>query len=159
LTQVWRIAYCPNPAPRPAVLLAGMGFGSTLGNGRWHIKGLQQIVYAGSTRALCQLEKRVHCNGANPKDMALMRLELDPSSKVLDAQSLGLPNDWRSDEAATQTIGMQWLADGKSLGLWVPSFVEPAEHNLLINPAHPQFSGIKLIIEKNPFVFDPRLFA
>lgn len=136
-----------------------MGYGSTLGNGRWHIKSLQQIVYAGSTRALCQLEKRVHCNGANPKDMALMRLELDPSSKILDAKSLGLPKDWRSDEAATQTIGMQWLVDGKSLGLWVPSFVEPAEHNLLINPAHPQFSSIKLIVEKNPFVFDPRLFA
>lgn len=141
------------------MLLATMGFGSTLGNGRWHIKGLQQIVYAGSTRALCQLEKRVHCNGANPKDMALMRLELEPSSEILDAQSLGLPKDWRSDVAATQTMGMQWLADGKSLGLWVPSFVEPAEHNLLINPAHPQFSGIKLIVEKNPFVFDPRLFA
>ncbi|MDO8771285.1 MAG: RES family NAD+ phosphorylase, partial [Burkholderiaceae bacterium] len=136
-----------------------MGFGSTLGNGRWHIKGLQQIVYAGSTRALCQLEKRVHCNGANPKDMALMRLELDPSSKILDAQSLGLPKDWRSDVAATQTMGMQWLADGKSLGLWVPSFLEPAEHNLLINPAHSQFSSVKLIVEKNPFVFDPRLFA
>lgn len=136
-----------------------MGFGSTLGNGRWHIKGLQQIVYAGSTRALCQLEKRVHCNGANPRDLALMRLELDPASIILDARSLGLPKDWRTNEAATQTIGMQWLADGASLGLWVPSFVEPAEKNLLINPAHPDFSGIKLVIEKNPFVFDPRLFS
>jgi RES domain-containing protein len=24
-----------------------------------------------------------------------------------------------------------------SLGLWVPSFVEPGEHNLLLNPAIP----------------------
>ena len=136
-----------------------MGFGSTLGNGRWHIKGLQQMIYAGSTRALCQLEKRVHCNGANPRDMALMRLELDPSSNILDAHSLGLPKDWRTNEAATQTIGMQWLADCASLGLWVPSFVEPAEKNLLINPAHPEFAGIKLVIETNPFAFDPRLFS
>lgn len=136
-----------------------MGFGSTLGNGRWHIKGLQQMVYAASTRALCQLEKRVHCNGASPRDMALMRLELDPTSKILDAHSLGLPKDWRTNETATQTIGMQWLADGQSLGLWVPSFVEPAENNLLINPAHPDFNGIKLVIESNPFVFDPRLFT
>jgi RES domain-containing protein len=136
-----------------------MGFGSTLGNGRWHIKGLQRIVYAGSARALCQLEKRVHCNGANPRDMALMRLELDPAASLLNAHSLGLPNDWRTNEAATQTIGMQWLADGAGLGLWVPSYVEPAEKNLLINPAHQDFSGIKLVIEKNPFVFDPRLFS
>ena len=88
-----------------------------------------------------------------------MRLELDPSSTILDAHGLGLPKDWRANESATQTIGMQWLADGKSLGLWVPSYVEPAESNLLINPAHPEFSSIKLVIEKNPFVFDPRLFS
>lgn len=88
-----------------------------------------------------------------------MRLELQPSSSILDVQGLGLPKDWRANEAATQTIGMQWLADGKSLGLWVPSYVEPAEHNLLINPAHPQFAGISLVIEQHPFVFDPRLFS
>jgi len=88
-----------------------------------------------------------------------MRLELGPAAEILDAPSLGLPKDWRSNEAATQTMGMQWLADGASLGLWVPSYVEPAEKNLLINPAHPDFAGIKLVIEKNPFVFDPRLFS
>lgn len=136
-----------------------MGFGSTLGNGRWHIKGVQQIVYAGASRALCQLEKRVHCNGASPKDMALMRLELAPSASLLDVNSMGLPKDWRTNQTATQTIGMQWLADSKSLGLWVPSFVEPAENNLLINPAHMEFASIKLTIEQNPFFFAPRLFA
>jgi RES domain-containing protein len=136
-----------------------MGFGSTLGNGRWHIKGVQQIVYAGASRALCQLEKRVHCNGASPKDMALMRLELAPSASLLDVNSMGLPKDWRTNQTATQTIGMQWLADTKSLGLWVPSYVEPAENNLLINPAHPDFTSIQLTIEQNPFLFDPRLFA
>ncbi len=88
-----------------------------------------------------------------------MRLDLDPASKILGASSLGLPKDWRINETATQTMGMQWLADCKSLGLWVPSFVVPAENNLLINPAHPDFSGIKLVIESNPFVFDPRMFA
>ena len=88
-----------------------------------------------------------------------MRLELDPASKILNVSNLGLPEDWRTDEAATQTIGMQWLVDGESLGLWVPSFVEPAEKNLLINPAHPDFVRIKLLIETNSFVFDPRLFA
>lgn len=136
-----------------------MGFGSTLGNGRWHVKGVQQVVYAGSTRALCQLERRVHCNGVNPKNMALMRLELAPSASVLNVYSLALPKDWRTNEAATQTIGMQWLADCKSLGLWVPSFVEPSENNLLVNPAHPEFANVNLTIEKSPFFFDPRLFT
>lgn len=53
---------------------------------------------------------------------------------------------------------MQWLDSQASLGLWVPSYVEPAERNLLLNPAHPDYLRIELVCEKNPFVFDPRLF-
>ena len=157
--MVWRIAYYPHPAPKPQTLLASLGLGATLGNGRWHVKGPQQVIYAGSSRALCQLEKRVQSNGANPKGMALMRLELDPSSKTLEASNLGLPKDWRRNKARTQSLGMQWLADGQSLGLWAPSFVEPAEKNLLINPAHPDFVRVKLVVERDPFDFDPELFA
>ena len=90
--------------------------------------------------------------------MALMRLELPENAVCLAAESLGLPLDWRAQQARTQQLGMHWLASKASLGLWVPSFVEPAERNLLINPAHADYSKIKLVIEKNPFVFDPRLF-
>lgn len=36
------------------------------GNGRLRAKGPNQVVYCGSSRAMCQLEKRVHANGANP---------------------------------------------------------------------------------------------
>ena len=133
--------------------------GSTLGNGRWHSKGQQQVVYAGSSRALCQLEKRVHCNGATPKNQVLMRLEISADATLLEAQDWGLQPDWRSDEAGTQSLGMQWLASGVSLGLWVPSYVEPAERNLLLNPAHPDYPGISLLLERNPFGFDPRLFS
>lgn len=87
-----------------------------------------------------------------------MRLELPENAVCLDAENLGLQPDWRTQQARTQQLGMQWLASKASLGLWVPSFVEPAEHNLLINPAHPDYNQIKLVVEKNPFLFDPRLF-
>lgn len=130
-----------------------------LGNGRWHSKGQLQVVYAGSSRALCQLEKRVHCNGATPKNQALMRLEIDAAATLLDAKDWGLQSDWRSDEAGTQSLGMQWLSSGVSLGLWVPSFVEPSERNLLLNPAHPDYRDLILVLERNPFMFDPRLFV
>ena len=90
--------------------------------------------------------------------MALVRLELPENSVLLDAQNLGLPPDWRAQQARTQQLGMQWLASKASLALWVPSFVEPAERNMLINPAHADYANIKLVVEKNPFVFDPRLF-
>lgn len=155
---VWRIGYCPVPSPPANSILAGLGYGSSLASGRWHSKGALQVVYAGASRALCQLEKRVHCNGAAPKHQALMRLELPALASTLHVEALGLPAHWRTDEAATQALGMTWLASMDSLGLWVPSFVEPAENNLMLNPAHPQYAAIQLSIERQPFEFDPRIF-
>lgn len=155
---MWRIGYCPSPQPTGGALLAALGYGSTLGNGRWHTLGPLQVVYAASSRALCQLEKRVHCNGAHPKHQALMRLDLPDDATLIDVTDLGLPADWRNNEGATQAMGMTWAAAVASLGLWVPSFVEPGENNLILNPAHPQYRLIELAVERNPFRFDPRLF-
>lgn len=158
MTTVWRIGFCENPAlPAPAIL-STLGFGSTLGNSRWHAKGAHQVVYAASNRALCQLEKRVHCNGANPKNQALMQLDIPDDIPLMTASDLGLSADWQSNEAATQALGLSWLASLSSLGLWVPSTIEPSELNLLINPAHPDYPKIVLNIERYPFRFDPRLF-
>jgi RES domain-containing protein len=159
LISVWRIGYCPTPQPTDAEILSTLGRGSTFGNGRWHTKGPPELVYAGSTRSLCQLEKRVHSNGANPKDQALMRLDLPDGAPLLDVLAMGLPADWRTNEAITQSLSMAWLNGGASLGLWVPSFIEPDDRNLLINPLHPAYAAIRLTVERNPFKFDPRLFA
>lgn len=158
MTTVWRIGFCENPALPASAILSTLGFGSTLGNSRWHAKGVHQVVYAASNRALCQLEKRVHCNGANPKNQALMQLDIPDDIPLMAASDLGLSADWQNNEAATQALGLSWLASLSSLGLWVPSTIEPSELNLLINPAHPDYPRIVLTIERYPFRFDPRLF-
>lgn len=158
MTTVWRIGFCENPVLPSSAILATLGFGSTLGNGRWHVKGAQQVVYAASNRALCQLEKRVHSNGAHPKNQALMQLEIPDDCLFMAANDSGLPADWQTNEAGTQMFGMAWLESIASLGLWVPSLIEPSEMNLLINPVHPDFRRILLKIERYPFRFDPRLF-
>ena len=88
-----------------------------------------------------------------------MRLDLPDAAPILDAMDLGLPANWRSSEAITQSLGWAWLSSGASLGLWVPSYIEPEDKSLLINPAHPLYGAIKLTVERNPFTFDPRLFA
>jgi hypothetical protein len=44
-------------------------------------------------------------------------------------------------------------------GHWVPSFVEPTEKNLLLNPAHPSYSAIALTVERHPFTGNPRGLA
>ena len=153
---VWRICFNGD------LNLAGLAYGSTLGPGRWHLApplGLP-VVYAASSRALAQLEKRVHANGVAPVRQALIRLELPGEATLLNAESaLALQSPrWRKDEGYTQGVGIQWLNSTASLGLWVPSFVEPQERNLLINPKHPQYNAISVVTEVADFGFDPRLF-
>lgn len=153
---IWRICFNGN------LSLSALPYGSTLGPGRWHVPpplGLP-IVYAASSRSLAQLEKRVHANGVAPVSQALIRLELPTNAVVLDAKK-DLALQWprcRSDEGYTQGVGTDWLHSNASLGLWVPSIVEPQECNLLINPAHPQYAAIAVDTEMLDFEFDPRLF-
>lgn len=155
--SVWRIGYYPLPLPDAATLPMSLGLGSTFYDGRWHSKTGKQVIYTASSRALCQLEKRVHTNGVAVKDQVLMRLDLPDDAILDDVKELGLAPGWASDLALTRSVGDDWLLSGSSLGLWVPSVVEPLEQNLLINPAHPQYARIKLAVERNPFEFEPRM--
>ena len=151
---VWRIG------STRGLTLQTLWLGSIFEPGRWHRtppEG-QSVVYAGSSRALCQLEKRAHCNGVQPLNQALMRLDLPDDAVVMDIRSAGLPDHWRADEAWTQAAGVRWRASGASLGLWVPSAVEPEESNIVLNPEHPQYAAVTVTVERNPFLFDQRLF-
>lgn len=87
-----------------------------------------------------------------------MQLKIPTDSPLMSVTELGLPADWHRNEAVTQALGLNWLESLSSLGLWVPSYIEPSEWNLLINPAHPDYPKIVLTIERHPFRFDPRLF-
>lgn len=138
-------------------ILMGQGWGSTFFEGRWHTRTGRQIVYTSSSRALCQLEKRVHTGGLAVKDQILMRLDLPDDALLLDVGELGLEPNWASDIAVTRSLGGGWLQQGASLGLWVPSFVEPLERNLLLNPLHAEYARIELSVERNPLEFDARL--
>jgi RES domain-containing protein len=155
MPSVWRIGGARGLA------LATLAFGSTLESGRWHRTPPdgRPVVYAGSSRALCQLEKRVHCNGVQPRNQALLRLDLPDDAVLLDIRTLErLPASWRHDEPWTQDAGVRWRASGASLGLWVPSAVEPEESNLVLNPDHAQFASIVVTVERKPFQFDNRMF-
>jgi RES domain-containing protein len=137
--------------PDSVGILMSQGLGSTLFDGRWHTKTGRQIVYASSSRALCQLEKRVHTGGLAVKDQILMRMDLPLDAVLLDVADMGLTAHWTHDVARTRSLGDEWLQRSASLGLWVPSFVEPLEKNLLLNPMHPHYVRIHLTVERNPF--------
>ena len=135
--------------------------GSALAPGRWHslrtAAAPRRVIYCAGSRALAQLEKRVQANGITPVRQALFRLELPAGLVVPTANANGLPGNWRNSEAVTRAFGDRWLDTGAELALWVPSYVEPAEHNLLINAAHPGLAEVALVPERDPFMFDPRL--
>jgi RES domain-containing protein len=136
-------------------------YGSALAPGRWHSLRTgavpRRVIYTAGSRALAQLEKRVHANGIAPVGQALFRVILPDGLVAPTAEAIGLPTRWRNSEAVTQSFGDRWLDSGADLALWVPSYVEPAEHNLLINAEHPRLSEVLLVKERDPFEFDPRL--
>jgi RES domain-containing protein len=108
--------------------LAALPFGSTLALSRWHLPPPADlpVVYAAGSRALAQLEKRVHADGVAPIRQAPIRLELPEGAELLDVEAdLSLQARWRTNEGYTQGLGMDWLRSLASLGLWVPSVVEP----------------------------------
>ena len=136
-------------------------YGSALAPGRWHSLRMgaspRRVIYTAGSRALAQLEKRVHANGIAPVGQALFRVILPDRLVVQNAEAMGLPVNWRDSEAITRAFGDRWLDSAGALALWVPSYVEPAEHNLLINAEHPRLSEVTLVKERDPFEFDPRL--
>ena len=154
-TVVWRIGHAA------ASTVDDQAYGSTLFAGRWHTLRSgprpRRVIYAASSRALAQLEKRVHANGVAPVNQALFALTLPLDTDIDSAEALGLAARWRNDVATSQRFGDAWLDGGEGLALRVPSFVEPAEANFLLNPDHPKIGGVTLTIERNPFEFDPRL--
>ncbi len=155
MTAVFRIGFAPDSS------LGGQAYGSTLAAGRWHAlrRGPtpRRVIYAAASRALAQLEKRVHAHRQQPIDQALYRLTLPRGLKISAAADVGLPPDWRHNEDASRAFGDAWLDATRELALWVPSYVEPLENNLLINPAHPRAAELEISVERAPFVFDPRL--
>lgn len=46
----------------------------------------------------------------------------------------------RTAYSLTQTIGDDWLKGKRSVALLVPTAIVPREHNLVLNPAHPDFA-------------------
>jgi RES domain-containing protein len=134
------------------------GYGAFLFGGRWNLPGLA-LLYTAEQRAMALLETLVHLPVEDlPDDMYLMTLEV-PNDITREILTLGdLPADWQrlSMPQPTATIGHAWLQAGRSLALQVPSVVVPQERNLLLNPAHPEFSRVRLL-DAQPFHFDERL--
>lgn len=151
MVESWRIIKTKHAAR------AFDGEGARRYGGRWNSPG-RRVVYTSSTISLVVLEVLVHLEQrAFLPAYSLLRVQLD-ESQLRRLPVTKLPKNWRNDPApsALQAIGDQWLSEGKSLALAVPSALVPYETNYLLNPEHSAFS-YTVIEPAQPFSFDRRL--
>jgi len=134
------------------------GIGALMVSGRWHRRG-RPILTTASSAALAALEVLVHVEPLQaPDDLRLLGLELPDELTIEQLAPELFPEDWRSVPApeSTQSIGNAWLERRSSVALRVPSVVVPMDSNVLLNPRHPDMSGVR-ISSNEAFRFDSRL--
>lgn len=135
------------------------GYGAYLFGGRWNLRGTA-VLYTAEARSLAIMEVLVHLTSEElPDDMYLLTLDVPDAASRTELPAAELPPDWRRTGLLQPTalLGQAWLDEGRTLALRVPSVVVPQEHNLLLNPAHPEFRRVRLAAEPELFRFDERL--
>jgi RES domain-containing protein len=125
---------------------------------RWNSRG-RYVIYSASTRALACLENLVHRSGEGRSvHFMLTEISIPDDCSMEKVHPAGLPDNWfKSDNySPCREVGDRWVDAGKSLLLRVPSAIIRDEHNILINPNHPEFSGVS-VNQIVPFDFDKRI--
>jgi RES domain-containing protein len=133
--------------------------GASLVGGRWNSPGLG-VIYASRTYAGAMLECLAHAGiGRVPRTHVAVEITIATTIIVEQLNATTLPNGWDdADMRAARTYGDAWIRERRTAVLVVPSVVARKEGNVLINPQHPDFSGI-VANQPEPVVWDARLFA
>jgi RES domain-containing protein len=133
------------------------GEGARRSGGRFNSPGTP-IVYTADTLALAVLEVVVHLpTYRSLRGRVAFRLDI-PEDLVETLTEADLPRDWRATppSRSTQALGDAWVARANSAALQLPSVLLPHHTNLVLNPAHTEFSRIA-IGPPEPVPVDPRL--
>ena len=133
------------------------GEGASLAGGRWNTPG-RPAVYTSLHLSLAALEYLIHLEVRRaPPDLVALTIEI-PDRPVSSLDPAALPAHWNRipDHPWCTAYGDDWIAKGGTLSLRVPSAIVPEEYNLILNPTHSGFAGVRVVAER-PFSFDPRL--
>ena len=135
------------------------GEGARLNGGRWNSVGIR-VAYASESVALATLEVLVGVQKSSLLgSYSIVSAQVD-EAKIETLPGASLPGNWRSypPPPETQAIGDQWVHEGRSVALRVPSAIVDSESNYLLNPAHSDFTAIA-ISSPVPYTFNSRLLA
>lgn len=151
--RLWRLA----KASRPHVSMEDEAEGAKRVGGRWNSKNTP-IIYATYTIATAALEILVHIDWFAAPKHVLLAIDVPDDASIERIEIADLPKAWDFYPAPgiLSSIGDDWIKDGTSLLLDVPSVASPYERNVLINPVHSDIARCKLSIE-GPYEFDRRL--
>lgn len=132
------------------------GRGAALYGGRWNSEGVHVLYTAGSP-SLAMLESLVHFGGRILGDYCQVALEV-PDESVLELKPEQLPPVWRESPPPDilKAFGNKFVLEGAFLVMKVPSVLVPDESNCLINPTHPLFEKVRVLV-RSKIRFDERL--
>ncbi len=125
---------------------------------RWNSNEIR-VIYASSSKSLACLENVVHRSKLGlSANFSVLTIEIPDFIRITTVKESSLPKDWQQFACMhlSQEIGDRWVAENEFPVMQVPSAIIPGEFNYLINPAHPDFSLIKLL-KTEPFLFDDRI--
>ncbi len=132
------------------------GEGARLYGGCWNPKGCE-VVYTAESQSLALLELMVQDDPLRA-NYVLIPAALPADLQMTQIDAGQLPDNWRTLGArdVLQAMGQEWIQNGQTAVLTIPSVVVPAERNYLLNPRHPDFARIA-IGEPQSLVTDTRL--
>jgi RES domain-containing protein len=136
------------------------GEGARLYGGRWNHIGVR-VVYTSESLSLAVLEYLVNLPIRDlPKDLFSVRIKIPDALVQTEIRVDELPDNWRTFPAPEELkdLGTDWVTEGTTASLIVPSVVIPSEHNCLINPRHALAKEIA-VESIQPFALDERLQA
>jgi RES domain-containing protein len=118
-----------------------------------------RVVYASTSLALAAVETFVNLEpNLIPADLVSIEGEIPDTVMIRKLELAVLRAGWyESRDESLRRFGDEWIRGGESVALLVPSAAIRGDWNVLLNPAHPNFSKIQF---KSPerFEFDARMF-
>ena len=119
------------------------GEGAARAGGRWNSTGVE-VVNASESLALALLEMMANARRKIPPGKVYMTVDIPYDVRVKSVRAQDLPPRKTVAPAPRRLaeIGDDWIRRKRTLALLVPSAIVPIEHNVLLNPAHPDFKRL-----------------